>query len=770
MSLHHNSTLDTLREESPGLANVNKTTDPAVRARNKNTTFPKGSSSIGSSNSKTIGLGIARRPSDNLLLNMAQEEQLGSAITAPPSRKKLISRFDRPASGASTMTESTELFSSDPNSTASSSNGNSPCSSPGTHLDGQETKHVGDETSLDEAGDESTLELTTPVDSEQTSSAQSQHSLGTRYVFTNAAMARSQVALPTTTSSCSSPLKHPITRTGSMPNNMFSKSTPALPQGAALTPSQRYRLRKEQGKVALHKSLKQREKYYDDQESGVTGFGQESDIDDSFIWNIPVASHSTNSFLASMKSTPNKSNSRTRKSVSRSSSQQSVNPSSELSFLDYHEMPPSPVPGLHNTTDFQFYKQTSENLSSVYKNSSNRISQSKLWERTASAEVLPLQFKTASDEGMEDLQLVSEDKIDVCSPSRPTWLPPKDQQERRSHEQQISKTLGMASLEQLDRSKDNKERLIRNGTNRQKYVLLLNRGVTRQSSLHELKKLIWSTKLTSETRRQIYDQLLQSETRLISDQFIVPLEDVAKVLNQMQFPRGKELEITNLMKSMPLLEEDDIPQNLLHLLRLKSISQQGLLPGDELLFFHFLRDHSFTDLSQVWEMVHLIQLTCFNSTAVDKFDSRVVNPRGVIAHYLNRDEGFNKEFNSETLNFGTWWNILRRLDHSLFMWCLDIVVVHNSQCFTNSPVSREKFQGQTWDYYQDRKVVINYKILCSLMLNVLLNYHFGFNDLKSLAQLNDKSFRIPGATDGTQGELETNSLFVQKWQHYYKKF
>lgn len=760
MSSHSSSTLDTLQEETAAHESSLKSNVQQQRRRGKSGSFPK-SSSISSGNSKTVGLGIARRPSDNLLMNLAQEEQ--PIIAQPPSRKNLISRYERPISNDSIVTESTELFSSNPNSTASSTSNNSRGSSIIDDLD-ESVKQQGEETSQEDAGDDSTLDYSSSLDTDLSVSTHGQPK--TRYMFSNSTMARSQLSFAANNPS---PLKNNVNRASPVPRPLHSKSAPSLPQETVLTPSQRYRLRREQSKVALQKSIKQREQYYDEQENSFESLANESVVDDALIWNIPVASHSTNSFLMSMKPSPKKSKQKPPK-FSRSTSLHSMASASSSSCLDFREMPTSPLPGVHKTSDLQFYQQTSENLSTIYQHSSNQLSRNKLLERTTSTEFLPFQFKSASDEGMEDLKLVSEDKVQLCSPSRPTWLPPKPTEERKSHEREINKTISMASIDLLDRSKEREEREIRNETNRQKLFLLLDRGITRQSSLHDLKKITWETALTPETRYEIYDAILQSDIRFISENFIEPLRNTTTVLDKMEFPRSKQSEIEKLINKIPSIEENELSRELTHLLKLKSISSQGLLPGDEFLFYHFLSDKSFGDLNKVWEMVHLIQSTCFNDLTREKFDSRVLSSRGVIANYLTRDDSFKNEFNSKSLNVSTWWNILQRMDHEMFMWCLDIIVVHNSQPYKNSPIDKEAFEGKSWDYYRSKKVVVNYKILCSLMLNVLLNYHFGFDDLNSLASLKDQDFRIPCSMEDLLDASAVHEVFVKKWQHYYKKF
>ncbi|SCU85687.1 LAME_0D02344g1_1 [Lachancea meyersii CBS 8951] len=816
--------LETLEEEASVLGKMGMPRAAGLhqqqqtpKPRSKKTVYPEtsyglASGSGGTGGSKTIGLGIARRPSDNLLLNLAQEQQQQQqqqqqhcqqqqkqrehqhqqqAVPQPPTRKKIILNHDRPLSNDSITTQSSNLFSSNASSAAWSSNDSSRGSSIIDELSTENVKRVGEEVSFAETDGESTINLTSTVGSEY--SASTQQNLLTQapfsqppkqalpkstYVFTNSSMARSQASFP---SSNPSPLKNNFNR-NSFPTKLYSKSTSALAQQqqgpkqagqqSALTPSQRYRLRREQSKTALQNSIKQKEKYYDEQETLPSSpYANDTEVGNDFIWNIPVASNSTNSFLMSLQP-PSMKRGRSKRSLgfSRSSSQNSGLSDNSSQYLDYNEMPPLPIPGLDASSDFQGFQQTSEALSSVYQHSSNKLSQSRLWERTSSMEILPMQFKAASDEGMEDLQLVSEDKVQLCSPSRPTWLPPKGEVERKSHEEKIKKTMSMASLDQLDRSREREEALIRDETNRQKFILLIDRGLTRQSSLHDLKRIIWDTQLTPDIRPEVYDILLQSKERMISELYIEPYEKVLDIVNQMHFPRAKQSEIERLLTRIP--SSRPLPQfdQLILLLKMKSISNQGLLPGDELLFYHLLSESSAFDQKKVWEMVNLIQMTCFNDTTTSKLDSRVVSPRGVIANYISNSADFKKELNSECLNITTWWNILLRMDHSVFIWCLDIIVTHNSQCYKNRPVIREKVANKTWDTYKAQYVVVNYKILASLMLNVLLNYHFGFNDLRLLGEISDCDYRIPTTVNESLDTGLNVELFIKKWRHYNKKF
>lgn len=561
-------------------------------------------------------------------------------------------------------------------------------------------------------------------------------------------------------------------RSKRFPLYSHSNSTTAIPfNKVPLTASQRYRLRKEQNETSLRKSIKKKERFYEDQEQVMEL--QEGDIDDTLIWNIPTASFSTSSFLNSTKPSGLKLGQSTKAIL-----QQHKNPiipknGPFVPGLDFFDMPTSPIPGISKVTDFQYIQDTTKKLSNIYINSSEKLSKSKLSERANSACYLPLDLKEASEKGMEDLLLISENKLELMSNSRPSWLPPKDPEEKKAHEEQISKSISMASIEQLDRNKDREQRLIRNETNRQKFVLLLDRDVTRKSSIKTLQKIIWETSFSDDVRLQMYNTILQSDVKLITKKYIDPFANLLEIVNGMDFPKGKEVELEQLINKSITSKRNNsemISKDLILMLKIKSISTQGLLVGDELLFYHFLQNKSFKTLSEVWETVNLIQMTCFNDLCQEKYDSKIISKKGIVANYLLRNDDFKDEFNSTCLNFNTWWNILERVDHALFMWIMDIIVVHNAQCFKNDPVKGTLFHNQDWDFYKSKKVFINYKILLSFVLNILLNYHFGFIDLKVLADLDNKDFCIPIPMDDLIDKESVDGLFIRKWLHYYKKF
>ncbi|CAB4252021.1 similar to Saccharomyces cerevisiae YHR103W SBE22 Protein involved in the transport of cell wall components from the Golgi to the cell surface [Maudiozyma barnettii] len=886
-----------------------------------------GSNTSSSNSNKMVGLGIARRPSDNLLLkysnsannnntnnlppsssppntfsnksksrntNLMKQNDNGNNnipekdekeheheeqhhyddVMIPPPKKHFSLKNDRPISNDSISTKASELFSSpssDLNSRNSSIENDSDIDNNSNHLklsttNNNNTSSLMEESIISEGN--STLILNSSEGTEQQQQQQQQHfdqqtPINTHTVLESIntpASQSSQRYLYSSNNGNNNNINHNKfnTTNGSTPNfkhipnnrnhtttnlsngnnssgnntNGFYKpslyghsnsTTAILANKAPLTASQRYRLRKEQNETSIRNTIKEKEKFYDEQ-NGILEL-QEGDIDDSLIWNIPMASFSTSSFLntSSGKHHNGKHRSLANKQVvdlntNSSTSTITVNNNNNINngpvgntavlhhnssksapinnvkqlghnhrfansrkaavsmpMLDFHDMPTSPIPGINGISDLQYIQETTKNLSSVYIQSQNRLSKSKLSQRTQSADFLPLDLKAASEQGMESLLLVSEDKLEAVSNSRPSWLPPKNPEEKKLHEYEISKSISMASIEQLDKNKNRDVRKINDETNRAKLILLLDRDITRNSSLTSLKKIVWETSFSTESRGQIYDEVLQSKDRIISKHYMESFDELSKLLNTMDFPKGKEIEIEQLIKNDILnkrcgQETQEVSKNLMLMLKLRAVSSQGLIPGDALLFHHFLIDGSFSSLREVWEMVNLLQMTCFSDICKNKYDSKILQSRGVVANYLLKTDDFKYEFNSSCLNSTTWWNILERIDHELFMWTMDTIVVANAQSFKNYPIKKQDYEDKDWETYCSKKVVVNYKILLAFALNVLLNYHFGFNDLNELAILDDQGFSIPIPMEELLDCTEVNGMFIRKWLHYYKRF
>lgn len=675
------------------------------------------------------------------LIDSSGENLLSSSVFTDSENEFMPPRRDfiqRPVSGDSTGTRTTELFSAVP-SDRESSNGS---------LDERKNKDDAEEEQEEEVKITKTkLEYYKGWNSKTLSELVENNNDSNTNLLKRQSVPYSQTKLNNDVLSSSTQFPR-------------SNSTSALQ--SFLTPSQRYRLRHSQNQSNLRRTLL-KEDFYNSQDIEPLPLDLNSDFksdsaNNSLVWNIPMANVSTNSFI-----------------------------NGSIKGLDSSDIPTTSIPGVGNSNgnnDSEFMQLTSEGLSSTYGNLSHKMSQNNIRQREESAGVLPMELKRLSDQGMEDLRLVSTNKLNVLSIGRPSWLPPKSSSERKIHEREILANVEAMTKEELNRNRRKTQYFESMKLNQSKVQDLMERGIVRQSSLLALKKLIWETPLPSKDRIKIYDEILQSDQRFVTSHFIEPFEEVMHLLNRIGFTRDKELELQKLVefnienkasyakeKFDTEEEEQELFHNLLLLLELKSISQQGLRVGDEKLFYHILRERSCGNLEEVWQIVNLIQMTCFDGNCRDKYDTNIINTKGITGYYLNNNY-FKDELVSDNLNLNTWWNIMEHVNHNLFMWIMDIIIIENSQCFHRNPIKVEKFQNKEWAYYRDCRSVSNYKILISLTLNILLNYHYGFRTLKALKEVKEKTFAFPVYTRETDQNMETlnNRSLIDKWSHYYSKF
>ncbi|CCF58556.1 hypothetical protein KAFR_0E04050 [Kazachstania africana CBS 2517] len=383
------------------------------------------------------------------------------------------------------------------------------------------------------------------------------------------------------------------------------------------------------------------------------------------------------------------------------------------------DLPVTPIPGMQAfNSDTSFMSSVSSNLSEV--------NVRKFRARRPAKRLV----SNGSITSLGDASLTSRDKSDVLCEGRPNWLPPLESCERAKTERMINKTFESMFQVELNRNSRRWELLNRNRLNWERYMNTLH-----EDNLHKLRKLVWDASINQDLRLSCYSRLFKRTTDIKIESYN---ELVTKLL-QIEFPASKQLEIDrtvqeNIKSKISFREYNGsgkIFNDLQQLLQIKSISKRGLLQGDELLFFHFLQMKY--QMSDIWNIVNMIQSNCFHENVQFKFGNNTYN--------LN----FFK-LESEPIDFKMFWNIMERLNHDLFLWVVDIIVITN-------------MLQNKW----------NYKILLSFVINILTNYHFGFNDLVELHTLTDSNFILPAHPLDSSDAFDINHNFVKKWSRFYEK-
>ncbi|KAL6940790.1 hypothetical protein ACO0QE_004707 [Hanseniaspora vineae] len=719
----------------------------------------------------------------------------------------------------------------------------------------------------------------------------------------------------------------------SIPSSNNRPLTPhemTMMQSYKMTPSQRLRMRREQNKNSVKNSIKYKEFYYDKHESMEKLRDQHGNIqpsqpsplntnplnngplkniknmknkpashsDDFLVWNVPVALNSAAFHQSTMmNSKPGKPTSSLQHSTTmgnaagahlqtvgpqpslgKRANSTSVLPSnpqlSSIQAMHMGEMPASPIPGITTKGDKMntLYESTTRSLSQMYLNNSKSFSQVQLQTRMNSMDSLPQMVKTAGDEGLEDLKLVSDEKLKNVTSTRPMWLPIKSPREIKKHESELSKTMSMVSIDKLNFNRkldelpkkiaDQKERfdnIINNelqlGTSG-KSVNTINRNslgqvlqnilwecpniITLEERLATYKKLTYFSLYQTHFGSQIYNRFddLYNEKYRITEFNPTKLAEIVKLI------RLNLVDYTNVSESE---ESTKIPENLITLIKLKMLTPAGLQNRDIIMFNILLKFYDTGNekscLETVWELNEVLSLVCFNNSVVEKFNEKIMSKSGPVFKYLSVESNFDQEFQASNLKFDNFFHILDKLPKSLTLWVLDVILVSNIIVFksnnlehynkklvtklteikltnpsSSSTSSSNKYENMLFEYWNRKYMTKNYKVLIALVLNVLLNYHFGFNDFDDLKKLSSKSYNLLGlpssrsslsldnassssvlkkhlsyrssvSSGGSRASMSSGQGtggdkqilidgdeyvliegFMKKWLHYYKKF
>lgn len=529
--------------------------------------------------------------------------------------------------------------------------------------------------------------------------------------------------------------------------NTPNASTSSLPMmmTSRLTPSQKYRMKRENSKL----TLKNREKLYDDMSiQGRDALDDEEDL----IWNVPF----TKGVASIFSSTAGKSPALINKIFDQSPISMPMSP-----LPGSISAPSSPMPNNINinnkiknnnnnnnnnnrSSGNSFYSLPSEaaSISEFYQASSSSYFEKQLKERQDSSTNLPNYIQEASVVGLEDMSLVSEEKIKTLSSSRPIWLPPKSTKENKRHEREINLTLE-------DSVRFDKEVKLREEQQAEKIIKYTKRwiDVSQHSKIYkyssECKRLVFKTSIPQNLRFKIWKSLLQRDLANITFE---PYEELNQkfVDNVKDFPRSKTEEIEELVSQFKRTSENtELLNNLSHLMKLKMISNTGLNENSDPIIIYSLLLAKFT-LSESFEMLSLINEKVFNkSNNIDKFTSSIQTN-----HTLKRLLG-TKEFQNDldTMCFSQLFQIMLNLiknsgKSAILLNLLDILVI---------------YQG-------------DYKIVMSIFIAILRDYHFGFTCLNQLNKVSAGG----GAGLKSCGENlyinEDSNQFVERVYYYYKKF
>ncbi|ODV58113.1 uncharacterized protein ASCRUDRAFT_129829 [Ascoidea rubescens DSM 1968] len=523
-----------------------------------------------------------------------------------------------------------------------------------------------------------------------------------------------------------------------LPTSSFNPSQNLVPYppDSNLTPGQKYQLKRQMSQSKLLKSNNH-------QNDVIINTNDEllSD-DDPLLYNIPFASGSAATLFT-------KQNGKSEKFM-----KHVLNDSPSA-------LPPSPLvePTL-NSPDLQFANA----LSAYYKSCSDNYIKKEMKKREENSLRLPsfilnqaeveslsscssMSSKTSRDSKLsifssssnssltstekihlEDLKLISAEKTEVLSQTRPMWLPPKLQQEKQKHDEELQNLIFSLQKKELKRNSLQQKKIELDQKNAQKWFeLSVKVKEVHKNSIYEMSKLCWKTNIPQKLRFKIWFDILTyyNKKNGLSEE----IESLTLLSNKLKTIdiSYKEIEIDLIIEKLyPHLDKFQkgcpLYDSIKNLLLCKSISRNGLNFGDEILsailLLNFTKQETFT-------LINLLDKNVLNDVFVEKFDKNIkTNP--ALKKYLS------KFFDDELSNLNTrvLFKMLLKINNQLMIQILDHLILNN-----------------------------NYKVFYCMFLVVIKFYHFGFLDISDLIKNEDKQVNIPNDND-----------FLEKFAHYYKKF
>ncbi|CCH46287.1 hypothetical protein BN7_5879 [Wickerhamomyces ciferrii] len=639
-------------------------------------------------NVKGLGINLPRRPSDSMFKNLNQPRYNNNNTS-----QNKVSMLERPVSNDSITSSNGSDFSEGGNSRNSSITSASFVNSPimAQHINGSSSS----------ISQDSKYQLP--------SSANQKYSNG------------SQLSINKLRDSVSTPRlnKYPSmsSMASSIPSTPVSASSVNISNSTinTLTPSQKYRLRRQNSKTSTKQNLRKREKYFDEL------YSDEETIDDNMIWNVPFTKGSATIFSPSS----GKSSKMLKNVITQSPAQMPLSPLP--GSLSAPSTPITRTPHEKgNDSGSYFYQNPDEaaSISQFYQASSESFVATELSSRQSKGASLPSSIKEASELGFDDMKFISKEKSECFSSTRPIWLPPKSKDESKKHDRDITKMFESAAKH--DKKKQEYRDALQQvqDKNIKRWGELEERGILRNSTQNEMKKLVFKTSIPESLRLKIWTELLNDKTKETDYETFDELNKKFKTIPS--FPKSKLYEIEKIVESIyPKLGKfqngQALNESLIKLIELKSISTRGMEYGDELTFALLLLKF---EEREAYDLNNKLKFGILNEVLLNKFNENS-NKNSVLKKYLN-----NKEYKDdyEFLNSNSIFDILQNFSTDISYHILDILIILN-----------------------------DYKYVYALFLTILRDYHFGFMNLKVLKS-NDEIL------------VPDEYQFFDRLNHFYKKF
>lgn len=519
-----------------------------------------------------------------------------------------------------------------------------------------------------------------------------------------------------------------------------------------ITPSQRYRLRKNHNQKQLRNYIYAKDPYpYGNkqrtQRELELELGSETDhaferdcccdidniIDDSILWNIPKTHYpyfsplNSKDVLPTVTAIPGISDESGHpcKDQTKQRASPCFNESKDISDM---------INSLSNQYNIEFSKKSCGLVKDRYKNMEN----------------LPIEIKELSSIGLEDMKCVSSSKLKYLNQGRPIWLPPKTTHEIEKYKTELKCCIDTIYREEMKRHRwlndykvfigENYEKLFDYNKNNNNNNGNYESGNNWIHNIKFLNQIIRKIPLPCELRYNIYMDLLEKPEYFES--FAEVYNNYRKFVQNDRYPYDKLLEIKVLIqdkienkKIISLADDQRELSTIFFLLKLKSISNQGLIKGDEIIIHHLIKMKKLS-IEQIWDLLQMIQHLINNSLYENEYEQYWQKTPRIMKLFWETQNDYKYTY---------WWDIMERIDNvDLFFWILDTIVVSTISTSKTRTTQRLKF-------------------MVSLPLLITKDYHYGWDTLSSIHDISKYRLLFPG--DDSTDLLYKNYRFVCKlWE------
>lgn len=483
----------------------------------------------------------------------------------------------------------------------------------------------------------------------------------------------------------------------------------APPQWNGAAAECRRRLQQQQRK-SLTKAEK--DKLYDEDNDEITGPSQ--------MYNVPVANGSTASLFSSF-------NNRHSQTILRKAWAEAPNnvlsPSPLPGNLEtnrasvFSEGGASTSPALSTSSSFSNMSPVAQQLSNFYEYSLQSHADDEFNRRLKQVDskigVDQLQLQ---DLKVDDYRMISQEKLNMLTPTRPVWLPPKNSAEASKQEHDFKRMIKHEGS-RMQKESHRKQRIERDrtiGDARLEY--LAGKESLTSSNVHEVKKLLWISQVSPAIRMTLFTKVLTYSYNVTSEQLNkLPSIHIASAasldsINSMVDSTLHSYDDPKLISALGSLLKRTMPNKDWQYNSCKialSLLSGGFNNNDSLRVLHYVNDY------------------VVDKKFVAKFNNNITTSRTMAT--------YGKHF-MDDLNAINMTNFVRLLN------CLSDPIVYK---LTNLLV-----------------IYADYKLLHAFLLTILLHYHFGWNNVQLL---------LSGRRDNLI-RIDNEDLFWSRVYGTYKKF